>query len=900
MWHPLRFLARRRRPEADFSEEIAAHLAIEADRLIAEGFAPGAAALEARRRFGNVGRAQESYHQRRAIPLFESLVVHTRRAARRLLRAPVFSATVVLTLMLGIGATTAVFSLVNGVLLRPLPYPAPGQLVDLTHTVVLQGASRVDQSDATYLHYRNANHVFSGVGAWRPAAVNLSDGRDAGPAGAQRAAAARVSASLFEVLGVAPLRGRVFADGEDRPGSATVAIISESLWRRQYAGDPGIIGRVIQVDGVAHQVVGIMPERFQFPDERTDLWLPVNIDAARTASATFDVQALARLRPGVTLEAAAADLQALLPHVPESFPGRLTAAAIDAIKMQAVVRPLRELLVGEIGRTLWVVLAAAAFLLLIACANVANLFLVRAEARQLELAVRRALGAGRGAIVAEFLAEGLILAALGGALGLVLAESGVRVLRSLETGVNIPRLGGVELDGTVLAVAMGVTLLAALLMSLLPALHFSRAGASLVVRSGRAATAPSGRHRARRALVVVQMALGLVLVAGAGLMARSFQSLRSVTPGFVAERSWVFRIALPAGGYPATGDAAGLVTRALDAIAALPGVQAVGAVSKLPLEDEGRRDTALFVDDRPLGMGVMPNIHQVAYATPGTFAALGTPLVQGHGFDRPDPLVAPLEVVVTQALARRYWGDSLAVGRRLRLAPQGPTFTVVGVTGDLRGTRLEQPPDETVFLPLVTAPGPAAKGGGAGPARWLPRELALVVRAAGNTGGLAALVERTLRALAPGVPVYGARPMTAVLARATARTTFTLQLLGMASAAALVIGAVGLYGVVSYMVSLRSREMAVRIALGAQPGALRRLVLVQAVAVASVGIVLGVGAAILLMRLLASLLFEVAPADPASLAGAAVLMSAVALTASWLPARRAAAMDPARALRADD
>jgi predicted permease len=643
-----------------------------------------------------------------------------------------------------------------------------------------------------------------------------------------------------------------------------------------------------------------MPERFQFPTERTALWLPAGIDAAKTESATFDFQAIARLRDGATVEAAAADLQQLLPHVPEVFPGRLTTAAIEAIRMQAVVRPLRDTMVGEVGRTLWVVLGAAAFLLLIACANVANLFLVRAEERQHELAVRRALGAGRGAIVAEFLSEGLILAGFGGVLGLGLAAVGVRLLRSLEAGVNIPRLAGVGLDGSVLAVATSITVLAALIMSVVPALRYGGTDVSMVVvRAGRAATAGHGRHRARRAFVVLQIALGLVLVAGAGLMARSFASLRSVLPGFVAAQSWTFRIALPDGAYPTTGDAASLVLRVLDAVAALPGVQAVGAVSKLPLDDEARRDTAVFVENRQLGMGVMPNIHQVVYATPGTFAALGTPLVQGRTFERPDPARAPLEVIVTRALAERYWGDSTAVGRRLRLAPRGPLFTIVGVTGDIRGTRLEQPPDETVYLPLVTAPGRAAADGGAGAARWLPREVAMVVRGAGDQATAAAAVERTLRALAPTVPVYGERPMAAVVSRATARTTFTLQLLGIASIAALVLAAVGLYGVVSYMVSLRAREMAVRIALGAQPGALRRLVLRQAVAVAAFGIALGVGASLLLMRFLASLLFAVAPNDPAALFGAVALMAGVTVVAGWVPARRAAALDPAAVLRAE-
>jgi len=896
MWHPLRFLARRRRPEADFSEEIAAHLAIETDRLVADGLAPAAAALEARRRFGNPGRVQEDFHDRRAIPLVESVTQHLGRAARRLRRAPVFSATVALTLMLGIGATTAVFSLVNGVLLRPLPFADPARLVDLSHGLTLRGASNVDQSDATYLHYLHTNRVFTALGAWQAQAVNLSSATDP-----RRVAAARVTSSVFAVLGVSPLRGRVFVEDEDRPGAARTVLLGEALWRDHYAADPGIIGRLLEIDGVSCEVVGVMPARFEFPDGHTALWLPLPMDPAHTRSATFDLRGIGRLKDGVSPRAAEADLQRLLPGVPGEFPGRLTAQAIEMIRMTAVVRPLRDLVVGSVTRALWIVLGAAAFLLLIACANVANLFLVRSEERQHDLAVRRALGAGRGTIVAEFLAEGLLLAGLGGGLGLLLASLSLGVLRSLEGAVNIPRLGDVGLDGGVLAACAGTTLLAALIMSLVPAVRAGAGGsAAAFFRAGRAATAGRSRHRIRQGFVVAQLALALVLVAGAGLMARSFQSLRSVPAGFDATQSYTFRIALPSGAYPTTADATTLILRAIDAVSALPGIQAAGVVSRVPLDGEARHDTAAFVEDRMPGMGLMPVIHQVSYASPGSFAALGIPLVQGHGFSRPDPAQAPLEVIVTRALARRYWGEESMVGKRLRLAPLGPWFTVVGVTADVHGTRLEDPPDETVYLPLVTAPGNAAPAGGAGPVRWIPREIAIVVRSRGDASPVTSAVLRALRTVAPAVPVYDVRAMSVVVARATARTTFTLELLGIAGLAALLIGAVGLYGVVSYMVSLRSREMAVRMALGARPAALQSLVLGQAVTVAAVGVVLGVAGSLGVTRLLGSLLFDVAPRDPATLVAAALAMSLVALFASWLPARRAAAMDPARALRADD
>ncbi|HJR64660.1 MAG TPA: ABC transporter permease, partial [Gemmatimonadaceae bacterium] len=432
-----------------------------------------------------------------------------RLAARRLRRAPAFTAAAVLTLALGIGATTAVFSLVNGVLLQPLPYDDPDRLVDLSHTLAISGITRVDQSDATYLHYRSANRVFSGVGIYRATSVNV--GALAGANGdglPQRAAAARVSAGTFGVLHAAPLRGRAFSESEDLSGVTPVVLISQRLWERNYGADARIVGRRVEVDGVTREIVGIMPESFRFPDAAVDLWLPIGIDPANTASAAFDYRGIALLRDGVSLAAATADLQRLLPEVPVAFPGRLTVEGIRLTQMRAVVRPLRDVVVGDVGQVLWVILGAVGFVLLIACANVANLFLVRAEERQHELAVRRALGAGNAAVVMEFLSEAVLLAVVGGVLGLALAAAGMGVMRSLEAGIDIPRLDEAGIDATVLAATAGITLLSALLVSLLPALRSAALTvSSLLSEAGRSATAGRGRHRARQALVVAQVAL---------------------------------------------------------------------------------------------------------------------------------------------------------------------------------------------------------------------------------------------------------------------------------------------------------------------------------------------------------------------------------------------------------
>ncbi|HSA55104.1 MAG TPA: ABC transporter permease, partial [Gemmatimonadaceae bacterium] len=462
------------------------------------------------------------------------MVAELRQAARRLGRARGFTIAGVLTLALGIGATTAVFSLVNAVLLRPLPWPASERLVDLSHTLEVSGVSRVDQSDAGHLFYRSNNRVFTDVGAWQATAVNLgsSGGAAAGDERrAERVTAARISAAVPAILRVAPVRGRAFLESEDHPGAAPVALISATLWARRFGSDPSILGRRVQIDGVSHEIVGVMPPAFGFPSASTGIWLPIGIDSTKTESATFGFRGIARLRDGVTPATATNDLTRLLPRLPEAFPGRLTVQAIEFTKMRAVATPLRDVIVGDVGRTLWVVLGAVAVVLLVACANVANLFLARAEARQRELAIRRALGAGRSVVAGSLVSEAALIAAAGGAIGAAVAAAAVGSVRSLESVIPVPRLAELRTDAVVLVVAVATTLLAALLVSLLPAL---RAGAlsfaAVLGDTGHASTAGRTRHRARNALVMSQVALALVLVAGSGLLARSMSRLRAVQP----------------------------------------------------------------------------------------------------------------------------------------------------------------------------------------------------------------------------------------------------------------------------------------------------------------------------------------------------------------------------------
>jgi predicted permease len=626
-----------------------------------------------------------------------------------------------------------------------------------------------------------------------------------------------------------------------------------------------------------------------FPAPDTELWLPMRLDPAKTESASFDYRAIARLRDGVSIDAAAADLQTLLPRLPDEFPGRLTRASLEQTQMRTSVRPLAAVIIGDIGLVLWVVLAAAALVLAIACANVANLFLVRAESRRDAVAVKRALGAASRTLILESLAEGFLVAAIGGALGLIGAQLAIDALRSVAGVVDVPRLAEVNIDAAVLAVAGAATLFAAVCISSLPAWRAARGSRSSLLSSSRFASTGRERHRLRQALVGAQVALALVLLVGSGLMARSVWRLRSVQTGFDATGAVSFRLALPQATYPQVDDLVRFFVRVEDTLGTVPGVTAVGSVSKLPLDEQGRTDSAVFIEDRPIPAGSLPGIHPVSYVTPGYFESAGIPFLSGRAFARPDPPRVLPEAIVSRGFAERYWKNESPIGKRVRIFQRGPWYTIVGVVGSVRDTALDRAADETLYCPLL----PARED-----PRWAPRDLAVVVRTAGEPTSIAAIRD-VIRGLDPSVPVYRHRPLSDLVAEATARRTFTLLLVAAASGVALLLGAVGLYGVMSYVVTLRKREVGVRLALGAQPAEIRRMISRQGLSVALLGIVAGLAVATALTRLLASVLFEVSPTDPVVLGVAATSLVVVAGIASWLPARRAAAVDPSLALRAE-
>jgi predicted permease len=593
----------------------------------------------------------------------------------------------------------------------------------------------------------------------------------------------------------------------------------------------------------------------------------------------------------VSLDDAATELQTLLPRLPDEFPGRLTRASIEQTHMRASVRRLADVVVGDIARMLWVLLVAAGFVLAIACSNVANLFFVRAEGRRNGVAIERALGATSGAVFLEFLCEGLLVAAVAAGLGAVIASFGVQALRALGDGIEIPRLWEVRIDGTVLRVAGLSALMAALLINCLPAMRaWMTSGPSSLRADGAQTTASRDRHRVRNALVVTQVSFALVLLVASGLMARSLWRLRSVRPGIAPGGAITFRLAVPPAAYPGTDGPVRLVVRALDGIAGIPGVSAAGVASKLPLDDQGRADSAVFVEGRPIPAGALPGIHPVLYVTPGYFGAAGIPVLAGRTFERLDPPRVVPEVIVSRAFAERYWKMESPIGKRIRILVNGPWYTVVAVVGDVRDTALDRSEDQIVYCPLL----PARED-----PRWAPRDLAFIVRAEGDAAAAAGAATNVIHGLDPSLAVYRARPLADLVTSAAARRSFTFVLLACAAGVALLLGAIGLYGVMSCVVTLRTREVGLRLALGAQPAEVRQMVCRQGLTVAAGGIVLGLAGALALTRFLGSLLFEVSTTDPMVLAVSVILLLLIATAATWLPARRAASIEPALALRAE-
>ena len=885
IWSDLRYRVRalldRDRLDRELDEELSFHIEREAERHERAGLTREDALRRARAEFGRLDRVKEASRRARGTMALESVLRDLRIAARRLRRAPGFVAAAVLVLALGIGATTAAFGVVDAVLLKPLPYPQSDRLVRLTHTASLAGRSTVDQSDATVLLYQRHAAAFEGVAAWWADNVDANIEPSAPGETPGRAHIARVTANLLDVLRVRPALGRDFVPGEDRAGAPRVVLVSDRLWRERYHGDPGIIGRRILVNEVPRTVVGVMPPRFAYPASTVDLWIPLTLDPTDTEATRFRFVGVGRLRDGVSPARARADLAGALARLPTEFPGDRSAGVLAQAHVAPHVEPLRDAIVGRAAGLVWMMMASVLLVLVIACANVAGLFLVRAEHAQVELAVRGALGAPVRSLVTQALAESVLLSALGGALGVLPATAGLRAAVRADDSWSVPRLDEVTIDLRTLAFALGATVLCALCVSLLPLLRARRVSIALVLRgAGRGPDAP--RQRARNALVVAQTALALVLVASSGLMARSLMRLEAVTPGFVPDDVAVARVLLPIAKYDAAARAS-FIQEVLERLRAVPGVRDAAVTDWLPLTTD-RWSAAIEVEDRPLPSAAAGTAHGAVTVDGHYFGTAGIPLLRGRTFGPMDDAGTAGEVIVSRAFAARYWSGASPIGKRVRRAG-GEWLTVVGEAGDVHYDALDKPADDVVYFPVARRDG-------------APYLVAVLARTQpGRAGATAGSIRDVVRALDPALPTFGEGTLGDVVRRASARTRALVVLLAAASAVAMTLGAVGLYGVVAYGVSVRRREIGVRLALGARPADVSRAVSLGALRLAAAGVAIGMVCALAFTRLLRGLLYEVSATDPWVLGLTAAGLLAVAFVAGWLPARRAPAVDPAEALR---
>jgi predicted permease len=868
-----------------------------------------AARAEALRRFGDIDRWRREtraidvgrVREERRVELRDALGRETRQALRSLVRTPAFTLIAIVTLALGIGATTAIWTMLETVVLRPLPYANAGRLVSVRHPTEVPGTgpSRWGMSAAGYFLFRNENRTLEDLGGYyADYATILAEGE------AERVRAGWITHSVLSVLGARPAVGRLIGEADDVPGAARVAMLGWDIWQRRYGGDPGVVGRSIETSNGPVEIVGVTARGFTLPTPSpfeasrdlaghyVDLWLPLRLDPTARAQNSHQYAGVGRLKPGVGAAAAQRDLQTLTDRLPELFPNAYSRGFVEEYRFRMGVQPLRDEVLGErIVRTLWVLLGAVGVVLLIACANVTNLFLVRAESRRRETAVRAALGASRSQMVAHHLVASLMVALAAGALGVGFAVVLLRALVAIAPA-DLPRLAEVGVHWTAVALGLALAVVAGFAFGLYPALRKVDIES---LREGSRGLSASPRQRAvRNGLVVAQIALALVLLAAAGLMARSFGALRAVRPGLDPSGVLTFSIALPGTKYRTMEDAAAFHRELQSRLAALPGVRAAGAATGIPLRDMGAGCAVVFREGRPYGPDEEAPCVQVPRVTPGFFGALGIP-VQGRVPEWRDLDAATGAVVVTRALADRLWPGEDPIGKGMNSNgsnPESGFYRVVGVVPELRAAGLDRPPSEVVFYPVVQLPQTWLWGPVRGPT--------YVVRSSlDDPVSLTASVRRVLAELDPQVPLANATTMERVVARSMSRVSFIMLLLGVASAIAMLLSAVGIYGVISYIVGQRRGEIGVRMALGAPATQVAAMIVRQSLRLALAGIVIGLLAALAGTRILRSLLFEVSPTDPLVLAAVAALLVALAALSSFAPARRAARVDPIEALRAE-
>jgi predicted permease len=832
------------------------------------------------------------------IAFLDTLVRDLRHGLRGLRRNPGFTAIALLTLAIGIGANTAVFSVVNSVLLKPLPYPNSGELVAVSNLApgapgIARDSRGLPLSLSMYVTYSEQNRAFQSLGIWDTFRATVT-----GIAEPEELRAVEVSDGALQALGVPPIHGRWLAGADTLPKGPRTIMLSYGYWQRRFGGDPSIVGRIIQVDSNAAQIVGVMPEGFRFINADFDLIEPLTIDRSNLFLPGFGFDCVARLKPGVTIAAADVDIARLYPVWRDSWtmPAKdINPHVYDDFRLTPNIRPLKDDVVGSVTNILWVLMGMIGIVMLIAAANVANLSLVRIEARQQEIAIRSALGAGPAQIVRALLAESFLLALFGGALGVAFAYQGLSLLVSVGPG-NLPRLSEISIDTRALAFALAISLFSALLFGLLPALKSAGSRVAIALRgSSRSVTQSRERRRARSVLVVAQVALALVLLVSSGLMIRTFQSFRRVDPGFThPEQLQITRIFIPSSLIKEPDRVIRTQNDIRDKLAAIPGVTSVSFGSEMPMESSDLDWDIIIPEGAMLTKGVIPPGRIFKHISPGFFQTQGTPLIAGRDFTWTDIYNRTRYVIVSENLAKEVWGSpNGALGKRFNIGPDSPWTEVIGVVGDVREKGLQEPAPTTIYWPVYGV-HPYSTNNTA----WRSVTFAIRTDRAG-TQSLIAQVSQAVWSVNASLPLAGVQTMQDVYRKSLARTSFTLVTLGIAGAMALALGVIGIYGVISYTVTQRRREIGIRVALGAQQADVRQMFVRYAISLAGIGAIIGLFAAAGLMRLMKSLLYGISPLDPITYAAVSVVLVSAAVLASYLPARRAAAVAPIDALRSD-
>lgn len=810
-------------------------------------------------------------------------------AFRAVRRAPAFTATAVFTLALGIGANSVIFSVINGVLLKPLPFENPHELVGIWHTAPGLGFDEINQSPATYFTYREESRVFDEVGNWDDGQVSVI-----GKEHPEQVDALYVTDGTLPALRINPFRGRAFTAEDDTPRSPRTVMLSHGYWQSRWGGDPAAIGGTVIVDGRAHEIIGILPADFRFLRFDPALVLPLRLDRSQTIMGNFSYQGLARLKPGIDLETANRDVSRMIPLAAEKFPGGISLEKMLEAGFAPQIRPLRQDAIGNIGSVLWILLGTVGLVLLVACANVANLFLVRAEGRQRELAVRSALGARPARIVRSFLLESVILGVVGGAVGLMIAFGGIRLLVALRPQ-SLPRLEDIAVNPLVMAFTLAISVAAGLVFGILPAIKFAspRLQSSLK-EGGRGGGHGRERHRTRNLLVASQIALALVLLVASGLMIRSFQALRKVEPGFQRpEEVLTLRIPIPSAEVSGAEEVVLTYRGIAERIGQIPGVESVGLTSSVTLGGQDSSD-AVYVEDFPSPENALPPVRRFKWVSEGYFGTMGNPVLAGRRITWEDAQNRARVVVVTENLAREYWGEpAAALGKRLRPSLGDEWREIVGVVGNIHDDGLDQKAVATIYWPMLVE-NLWFEG------LFVRRSMVFAIRSPRvGTAGFVNEIRSAIWSVNPNLAIANVRTLQSIFESSLARTTFTLIMLGVAACVALILGSVGIYAVISYAVSQRTREIGVRMALGARRTDVSRMVLRNGLALTFVGVAVGLVAAAALTRLMSTLLFGVSPVDPITFGVVSGVLAIVALTASYLPARRAAGVDPIESLRCE-